>query len=191
MILFFFSRIWSWRERGGGGGSEIKQNLPLAWTLFSVAFLRRHEWDSNCVESSRSASHRRAAKRTGANRPAVSIRLSRSLGFPRCLLLASPLSGCMSGAQGRQGRSNFSPCFSFLELHSFFTESFHVFQKGQVHSKKHKLSKNIFGDDQLRGSQPRALSDQEQKKSFVWAHILSENNHDRGVAQGEVRGVRF
>ena len=48
----------------------------------------------------------------------------RRLNFPRCLFLASPLSGCTSGTQGRQRRSNFSPCFSFLESHSFFTESF-------------------------------------------------------------------
>ena len=35
----------------------------------------------------------RVTKRTVAYRPAVSIRLSRSLGFPTCLFLASPLSG--------------------------------------------------------------------------------------------------
>ena len=30
-------------------------------------------------------------------------------------------------------------------------------QKGKVHSKKHKPSKNIFVDDRLRGHHPRAL----------------------------------
>ena len=51
---------------------------------------RRDKRDSNV---SWSASQRRVTKRTEAYRPAVSIRLSRSLGFPTCLFLASPLSG--------------------------------------------------------------------------------------------------
>ena len=42
--------------------------------------------------------------------------------------------------------------------HTFFSwKVFHGFQKGQVHSRKHKLSKNIFEDDQVPGHHPRAL----------------------------------
>ena len=35
---------------------------------------------------------------------------------------------------------------------------FNGIQKGQVHSKKHKPSKNILVDDRLRGHHPRALT---------------------------------
>ena len=111
-----FSRIWSHgereRERGGGGGSEIEQNLSLAWTSLSVACptICMQKRDKRGSNVSWSASGRRVTKRTVAYRPAVSIRLSRSLGFPTCLFLASSL----SGAQWRQERSNFPPCFSLL-----------------------------------------------------------------------------
>ena len=37
-------------------------------------------------------------------------------------------------------------------------KAFNGVQKGQVHSKKHKPSKNIFVDDRLRGHHPRALT---------------------------------
>ena len=38
-------------------------------------------------------------------------------------------------------------------------KAFNGVQKGQVHSKKHKPSKNIFVDDRVRGHHPRALSE--------------------------------
>ena len=37
-------------------------------------------------------------------------------------------------------------------------KAFHGFQKRQLHSKKHKLSKNIFVDDRFRGHHPCALT---------------------------------
>ena len=43
-------------------------------------------------------------------------------------------------------------------------KAFNVVQKGQVHSKKHKPSKNIFVDDRLRGHHPRALLNQESAR---------------------------
>ena len=92
MILFLESGHTE-REREGGG-SGIEKNLPLAWTSLTVAYpmicmQRRTKRDPNV---SWSASQRRLTKRTVAHRPAVSIRLSRSLGFPICPFLASPLS---------------------------------------------------------------------------------------------------
>ena len=101
-------------------------------------------------------------KRTVAYRPAVSIRLSRSLGFPTCLFLASPLSGCTSSSQWRQEKSNFSPCFSLLEPHSHFTESFSWVSEGpsslkETQTVKKKKKKKKIVDDRLRGHHPRAL----------------------------------
>ena len=88
-------REWEGGGREGGGGSVIEQNILLAWTSLSVAcptirMQGREKRDSNV---SWSASKRRVTKRTVVYRPAVSIRLSRSLGFHTCLFLASPLSG--------------------------------------------------------------------------------------------------
>ena len=94
-VILFLESGHTEGERERGGGSEIEQNLPLSWTSLSVAcpticMQRRDKRDSNV---SWSASQRRATKSTVAYRPAGSIRLSRSLGFPTCLFLASPLSG--------------------------------------------------------------------------------------------------
>ena len=82
------------REREREIGSEIEQNLPLAWTLLSVAcpticMQRRDKRDWWFEVQVRGE----WKKCTVANRPAVSIRFSRSLGFPTCLFLGSPLSG--------------------------------------------------------------------------------------------------
>ena len=144
------------RERGwgGGGGSEINQNLPLAPNFVFRGIPEKGRARLELVLS-RSASQRRAAKRTVAYRPAVSIRLSRSLGFPTCLFLASPLSGCASGAQGCQGRSNFSSCFSFLESHSFFTESFSWVSEGRSPLKETQTVKKYFWRWSTPGSPPR------------------------------------
>ena len=126
VILFLESdSIWShWRRERErkGRGSEIEQNLLLAWTSLllvcpTICMQRREKRDANV---SWKTSQRRATNRTVAYRPAVSIRFGRSLGFPTCLFLASPL----TGAQWRQERSNFPPCFSLLEPHSLFTKSF-------------------------------------------------------------------
>ena len=144
------------REREGGGGgererkemreSEIEQNLPLARTSFSVAFpticmQRRDKRDSNV---SRRVIQRRVTKRCVAYRPA--IRLSRSLGFPTCLCLASWLSSRTSGAQWRRERSDFSPSFSFFELHSLFIESISWASEGPSSLKwKQTVEKKVCG----------------------------------------------
>ena len=106
---------------------------------------RRDNRDSN---ASRSASQRRVTKRTVAYRPAVSIRLSRSLGFPTCLFLASPLSGRMNGTQWRQERRKFSPCFSLL----WVSEG-----PSSLKEKHCQKKKNFWGDDRLWSHDPRAL----------------------------------
>ena len=147
------------REGGGGGGSEIEQNLPLASTSFSVAFpticmQRRDKRDSNV---SRSVSQRRVTNRTVAYRPAVSIRLSWSLGFPTCLILASSLNGRTSGAQWCQERSNFSPCFSLLEQHSLFTKSPSWVSEGPSSLKETQAQKLFLLTIDSWGHHPRAL----------------------------------
>ena len=149
-----FSRIWPHGEREGGGGSRTELTVGVNFVFrINPDDMRRDKRDSNV---SGSVSQRRVATRTVAYRPAVLIRLSRSLGFPTCLFLGSPLSGRTSGAQWRQERSNFFLVFRCLTASS--RKAFHRLQKGQVHSKKHKLSKKFFLDDRLRGHHPRGLT---------------------------------
>ena len=161
-----FSRIWSHgerdRERGGGGGgrsSEIEQNLLLAWTSLPVAcpticMQRRDKRDSNV---SWSASQRRVTKLTVAYWPAVSIRLSRSLGFPTCLFLASPLSGPHE-RRPMASRATFLLVFRCLNHTAISRKAFNGVQKGQVHSKKHKPSKKYFCGRLTPGSPPADLN---------------------------------
>ena len=155
--------MWSWkerereRERGRGGGSESKQSLPLARGFVFSGIPEEGRARLELVLS-RSASRRRAAKRAVAYRPAVSIRWCRSLGFPTCLFLASQLSGPHEWRllNGVTKGATLLLLFRCLNHTSSSRKAFHGFQKGQVHSKKHKLSKNIFVEDQLRGHHSRA-----------------------------------
>ena len=154
-----------WVGGGGGGGargSEIEQNLPLA-VNFAFSSMpsdmhagERHarlERELKCKSEESDKAH------CIANQPAVSIRLSRSLGFPTCLFLASPLSGRTSGAQWRQERSNFPPCFSLIEPPPASSrKAFNGVQKGQGHSKKHKQSKKYFCGRSTPGSPPAGLN---------------------------------
>ena len=102
-----FSQIWSRRERerereregGRGGGGQRLNRTDMAGVNFAFSSMPndvhaeekqvRLEGELKC----KSEEIGRVTKRTVAYRPAVSIRLSRSLGFPTCLFLASPLSG--------------------------------------------------------------------------------------------------
>ena len=149
------------RERGGGGGvSEIEQNLPLAWTSLSVAcpticMQRRGKRDSNVS----SASERRVTKRTVAYRPAVSIRLSQSLGFPTCLFLANLL----SGPHERRPMASRKEQLSSLFFVAWTSQSLHEkllmgFRRAKFTQRNTNCQKKIFVDDRFRGHHPRALT---------------------------------
>ena len=133
-----FCRIWPHGEREGGSGTDLTEGVNFVFSR-NPDDMRRDKRDSNV---SGSASQRRVTKRTVAYQPAVLIRLSRSLGFPTCLFLASPLSGRTSGAQWRQERSNFFLGFRCLTASS--RKAFHGLQKGQVHLRNTNCKKNIF-----------------------------------------------
>ena len=161
--FFFWNRVTRERERerererggGGGGESEIEQTLPLARTSFSVAFpticmQRRDKRDSNV---SRRVIQRGVTKRSVAYRPA--IRLSRSFSFPTCLCLPSRLSSHTSGAQWRQERRDFSPSFSFFELHSLFMESISWVSEGPSSLKwKQTVKKKLWTIDSASPPRP-------------------------------------
>ena len=142
-----FSRIWSHGERereGGGGGSEIEQNLPLAWTSLSVACLSIciQRWVTPDSNVSWSASQRRVTQRTVAHRPAVSIRLSRSFGFPTCLFFSQSAERAARAApNGVKKVETFLLVFRCLNNTASPRKAFNGVQKVQVHSKKHKPSK--------------------------------------------------
>ena len=88
---------------------------------------------------------RRVSKRTVAYRPAVSIRLSRSLGFPTCLFLVSLLSGAARAApNGVKKGATFLLLFRSLNHTDSSRKPFNGVQKGQVHSKETQTFKKIF-----------------------------------------------
>ena len=73
------------------------------------------------------------------------------------IFIPTPFSGRTNGAQWRQGESKFLPCFSQLEHNVVSQNVFHGLQKGQIHPRKHQLSKKIFFGKQLLDHYPRAL----------------------------------
>ena len=114
---------------------------------------RRDKRDSNV---SWSASERRVTKRTVAYRPAVSIRLSRSLGFPTCLFLASPL----SGPHERRPMASRNEQLSSLFFVAWTTQPLHEkllmgFRRAKFTQRNTNHQKNIFVDDRFRGHHPR------------------------------------
>ena len=113
----------------------------------------RDKRDSNV---SWSAGQRRVTKRTVAYQPAVSIRLSRSLGFPTCLFLPSPL----SWPHERRPMASRKEQLSSLFFVAWTTRPLHEkllmgFRRAKFTNRK--IVKNIFVDDRLRGHHPRAL----------------------------------
>ena len=73
------------------------------------------------------------------------------------IFIPTPFSGRTNGAQWRQGESKFLPCFSQLQHNVVSQNVFHGLQKGQIHPRKHELSKKNFFGKQLRDHYPRAL----------------------------------
>ena len=121
---------------------------------------RRGKRDSNV---SRSASERRVTKRTVAYRPAVSIRLSRSLGFSQ-----SPERAARAAPNGVKKGATILLVFRCLNLTVSSRKAFNGVQKGQVHSKKHKPSKKYFCWRSISGSPPAGL------KSAAHNHLAVE-----------------
>ena len=95
-----------------------------------------------------------AAKRTVAYRPVSSVLTGISLPSIFSQPAERPQEQRRTASKKEQLFALFFRCLN----HTFFSwKVFHGFQKGQVHSRKHKLSKNIFEDDQVPGHHPRAL----------------------------------
>ena len=101
---------------------------------------------------------RRVSRRTVAYRPVVSIRLSRSLGFPTCLFLVSLLSGPHErrpmASRKEQLSSSFFVAWTTQTLHKNLSLGF---RRAKFTQRNTNLQKNIFVDDRLRGHHPRAL----------------------------------
>ena len=152
------------RERGGGGWGRVRDWTELTASVnfaFSSMPSDMHEEERQARlerELKCMSRQRRVSKRTVAYRPAVSIRLSRSLGFPTCLFLVSLLSGPHERRPMASRKEQLSSSF-FLSLNH--TDSsrkpFNGVQKGQVHSKKHKPSKKYFCGRSTQGSPPAGL----------------------------------
>ena len=106
-VILFLKSGHTQRERerereggsgGGGGGGQRLNRTYMAGVNFAFSSMpndvhagekqARLKGELKC----KSEEIGRVTKRTVVYRPAVSIRLSRSLGFPTCLFLASPLS---------------------------------------------------------------------------------------------------
>ena len=152
---FFFSRVCSRGERERERERERESRLTAGVNFVFSGFLndpRRDKRDSQCRWEELGA-----AKRT-VHRTDQSRAYRRRQGFPCHLFLASQLNGRTSSAEWRRRRNNFSPCFSLLESHIFSWKVFHGFQQGQVHSRKHKLSKNYFWRWSSPGSPPAGLN---------------------------------
>ena len=99
-----------------------------------------------------------SAKRTVAYRPAVSIHLSRSLGFSTCLFLASSL----SGLHERRPMASRKEQLSSLYFIAWTTQPLHEklsmgFRRAKFTEKNTSHQKNIFVDDRLRGHHPPDL----------------------------------
>ena len=97
-----FSRIWSHGERereslgGGGGGSGQRLNRTYRWRepRFRMPNDMHAGWRQAGLERELKCKSEESDKAHRIEyRPAVSIRLSRSLGFPTCRFLASALCG--------------------------------------------------------------------------------------------------
>ena len=169
-----FSRIWSHGERerereGGGGsrGSEIEQNLALAWTSLSVAFPTicmqgRDKRDSNVSWSA--TSQRRVTKRTVAYRPAVSIPLSRSYGIPTCLYLASPLSDPYERRPMASRKEQLSSLFFVAWTTRPLHEKLSMGSEGPSSLKETQIVKKYFCVRSTPGSPPAGL------KETSWPH---------------------
>ena len=164
------------REREGGGGvrdwTELTAGVNFAFSsmpndMHAEERQERLERELKCMSR-----QRRVSKRTVAYRPAVSIRLSRSLGFPTCLFLVSLLSGPHErrpmASRKEQLSSSFFVAWTTRTLHENLSMGV---QKGQVHSKKHKPSKKYFCGRSTQGSPPAGLKLQIFRYSTCTAQV--------------------
>ena len=122
------------------------------------------------------------AKRTVAYRPAVSIRLTRSLGFPTCLFLASPL----SGPHERRPMASRKEQLSSLFFVAWTTQPLHEkllmgFRRAKFTQRNTNSQKNIFVDDRFRGHHPRALNRIQTSPSWL-REIQPRNKKPRPTA---------
>ena len=138
VVVFSGSHTQREREREGGwGGGVVRDRTELmAGVHFAFSSMpkdmhadekqARFERELKCKSEESDKAHR----------PAVSIRLSRSLGFPTCLFLASPLSG--PHERGPIASRKEQVCSFFSLNTACLRKAFNGVKKGQVHSEKHK-----------------------------------------------------
>ena len=178
------------RERGGGGGGRVRDWTELtAGVNFAFSSMpndmhaeeRQARLERELKYMSR---QRRVWKRTVAYRPAVSIRLSRSLGFPTCLFLVSLLSGPHErrpmASRKEQLSSSFFVAWTTQTLHENLSMGF---RRAKFTQRNTNLQKNIFVDDRLRGHHPRALIN--GGRGVCWHRMCSHEDH-APVVQGVV-----
>ena len=173
-MIFFLERAHRGGERERERERERESRLTAGVNFVFSGFLndpRRDKRDSKCRWEELGA-----AKRT-VHRTDQSRAYRRRQGFPCRLFLASQLNGRTSSAEWRQRRNNFSPCFSLLESHIFSWKVFHGFQRGQVHSRKHKLSKKCFWRWSSPWSPPAGLKCLRSCKSYSWYSSLVYTPH--------------
>ena len=76
----------------------------------------------------------------------------------RLFLYPAPWAAAWTAPDGVKERAGFCLVFRSLNTTSSHRQFFHGLQKGQIHSRKHQLSKKDFFDDQLQDHYPRALT---------------------------------
>ena len=143
-----FSRISSRgereRERGGGGSQRLNRSYRWRSELRSVACptICRQRRDKRDLNVSRSACQRSLSDKAHRSIPTRCLDpLESKHGFSHMSIFSQSAEQLH---EQRQERSNFYPCYSFLEPHSLFKRSFYGFQKGQAHCQKDKLSKKFL-----------------------------------------------
>ena len=160
MILFLESGHTGRERERGGGGSEIEQNLPLAWTSLSVAcpticMQRRGKRDSNV---SRSASWEESDKAHRSVPTSCLDPLESKLGFSHMSIFSQSAEWAARAApNGVKKGATFHLVFHCLNLTVSSRKAFNGVQKGQVHSKKHKLPKKYFCWRSISESPPAGL----------------------------------
>ena len=150
-MIFFFSSMLTRREREREREC-VCVDRTYRWCKFRFQRLSQRSEDGNRDSKCR-GEELGAAKRTVAYQPVSSV----LTGFSLLSILASQLRGRTSSAEWRQGRNNFSPCFSLLESHIFLMKSLSWVSGRPSPLKETKAVKKIFLQMIKSRSPPAAL----------------------------------
>ena len=144
---FFFFNAYAEKERTRREG---RQNSPLASQKLHPLRCMQKTDSVSVPRDTQKCEQEDWAAVSGSERIAP-YRLDQSrveaytTGFSQTSIFTpSPFSGRTNGAQWRQGESKFLPCFSLLKHNVVSQIIFHGLQKGQIHPRKHQLSKKVF-----------------------------------------------